>query len=164
MREERISMSQRERERLKVLPEIQQRHLTQVEGASRLRLSPRQMRRIERRVEAEGDRGVVHRLRGRRSNRKIPPAVEKRVLAEVRRRYAAFGPTLAVEHLAEDGRVVSRETLRKWMTQAGLWRPKRATHASSRRRPGTPPPTPSTEPRQAADRIRDSRERTAHGP
>jgi hypothetical protein len=42
----------------------------------------------------------------------------------VRQRYADFGPTLAAEHLAQEGLSVSRETLRKWMVQAGLWRPR----------------------------------------
>ena len=34
------------------------------------------------------------------------------------------GPRLAAEHLAQEGFAVSRETLRKWMTQAALWRPR----------------------------------------
>ena len=110
MREERISLSQPERERLQVLHEIEQGHWTQVEGARRLRLSTRQVRRLARRIAAEGDRGVVHRLRGRRSNRKIPEKVQKRLLAEVRRRYADFGPTLAAEHLAASGVGVSPAT------------------------------------------------------
>jgi hypothetical protein len=122
MGEERISLSQSERERLQVLHGIEQGHWTQVEGARRLRLSTRQVRRLERRVTAEGDRGVIHRLRGRPSNRQIASAVEKRVLREVRRRYADFGPTLAAEHLAASGVGVSRETLRRWMITAGLWR------------------------------------------
>src|SRR6266446_2268094 len=125
MTEERISMSQSERERLKVLQQIEQGHWTQVEGARRLRLSARQVRRLQRRVAAEGDGGVIHRLRGRPSNRKIPANLQKQVLAEVRRRYADFGPTLAAEHLAASGRNVSRETLRRWMSAAGLWRSRR---------------------------------------
>ncbi|TAV40418.1 ISNCY family transposase, partial [Rhizobium ruizarguesonis] len=40
----------------------------------------------------------------------------------VRERYTDFGPTLAAEKLSErDGLRVSRETLRGWMTEAGLW-------------------------------------------
>jgi hypothetical protein len=58
MPEERISMSQRERERWKVLEEMEQGHLTQVEGARRLRLSPRQLRRIERLFKTLQDRLV----------------------------------------------------------------------------------------------------------
>ena len=118
-------MSQSERERLKVLHQIEQGHWTQVEGARRLQLSTRQVRRLQRRVAAEGDGGVIHRLRGRRSNRKIPEKVQERVLAAVRRRYADFGPTLAAEHLAGGGIPVSRETLRRWMSAAGLWRSRR---------------------------------------
>jgi hypothetical protein len=125
MPEERISMSQSERERLQVLQGIKQGHWTQVEGARRLRLSSRQVRRLQRRIATEGDRGVIHRLRGRRSNRKIPERLHKRVLAEVRRHYADFGPTLAAEHLAAGGVQISRETLRQWMSAAGLWRSRR---------------------------------------
>jgi Helix-turn-helix domain len=113
MGEERIAMGTRERDRLKVLHEVEQRHLSQVEAARRLRLSTRQVRRLERRVVAEGDHGVIHRLRGRPSNHRIASAVEQRVLREVRHRYADFGPTLAAEHLAASGMVVSRETLRQ---------------------------------------------------
>jgi hypothetical protein len=43
----------------------------------------------------------------------------------VGQRYADFGPTLAAEHLAKEGFTVSRETLRKWMTKAAYWRPRR---------------------------------------
>ena len=75
MNEERIALSGLERERLKVLHEVEVGHLKQVEAAERLGLSPRQVRRLERRVKAEGDRGLVHRRRGRPSNRKIPAGV-----------------------------------------------------------------------------------------
>jgi hypothetical protein len=38
---------------------------------------------------------------------------------------AGFGPTLASEHLARQGLPVSRETVRKWMSAAGLWQTRR---------------------------------------
>jgi len=126
MEEERIEMSAVERERLKVLHLVEQRHLKQVEAAERLRLSARQVRRLLRRVAAEGDGGIVHRLRGRRSNRRFAERWRKRVMERVRQRYADFGPTLAAEHLAGDDHLrVSRETLRKWMAEAGLRHPRR---------------------------------------
>jgi len=131
-------MSQSERERLQVLHQIEQGHWTQVEGARRLRLSTRQVRRWQRRLAAEGDAGVIHRLRGRPSNRKIPQKVQQRILAEIRRRYVDFGPTLAAEHVARGGMNVSRETLRRWMSAAGLWRSRhrrvRAIHVWRQRR------------------------------
>ncbi len=125
MREERMELSQRERERLKVLHEMQRGHLRQREAAVRLQLSARQVRRLLRRVKREGDGGLLHQLRGRRSNRKIVASRQRRILAEVRRRYADFGPTLAAEQLAQQGLRVSRETLRQWMIAAGLWKPRR---------------------------------------
>ena len=83
------------------------------------------MRRLLQRIRREGDRGLVHRLRGRGSNRKIAPGVQQGVLGQVRRHYADFGPTLAAEHLVRRGLGVSRETLRQWMIEAGLWKPRR---------------------------------------
>jgi hypothetical protein len=50
--------------------------------------------------------------------------LELKILSRVRQRYADFGPTLAAEHLAQEGLPVSRETLRKWMVKARLWRPR----------------------------------------
>lgn len=44
----------------------------------------------------------------------------------MREHYLDFGPTLAAEKLAEDhGVTVSRETLRKWMAEAGIWLPRK---------------------------------------
>ena len=66
--------------------------------------------------------------------------MEQKILARVRHRYADFGPTLAAEHLAQDGLRVSRETLRQWMIQGALWRPRRkrvnAVHVWRERRAG----------------------------
>lgn len=125
MAEEKIELSQQERDRLKVLHEVQRGYLTQREAGERLKRSARQVRRMLKRVGAEGDRGLVHRLRGRRSNREIAVEQRERVMKRVRQRYADFGPTLGAEQLAREGLVVSRETLRKWLVAEGLWRPRR---------------------------------------
>src|ERR1700693_2916202 len=125
METERIAMSQRERDRLRVLQEVKQNHLTQVEAAQRLKVTDRHVRRMLIRIGEHGDGGIVHGLRGRPSNRKLGARLQRKILARVRHRYADFGPTLAVEHLAQDGLAVSRETLRKWMIQQQLWCPRR---------------------------------------
>src|ERR1700688_3565095 len=124
MEAERITLNQRERDRLRVLNEIRQRHITQREAAQRLKISDRHIRRMLLAVAQRGDRAVVHGLRGRASNRKIGPRWEWKIMSRVRQRYADFGPTLAAEHLAQEGLAVSRETLRKWMVKASLWRPR----------------------------------------
>ena len=103
METERITLSQRERDRLKVLHEVQLKHLSQVAAAERLKISDRQVRRMLLRIREHGDGALVHGLRGRPSNRKLAARLEQKVLARVGQRYADFGPTLAAEHLAKDG-------------------------------------------------------------
>src|ERR1700723_541565 len=138
METERIALSQRERDRLKVLHEVQQKQLTQAAAAERLKVTDRHVRRMLLRLRGRGDRSLVHGLRGRPSNRKLAARFAQKILARVRQRYADFGPTLAAEHLAQEGFRVSRETLRKWMTKAALWRPRsqrvKAVHVWRERR------------------------------
>ena len=124
METERIALSQRERDRLRVLHEIRQKQITQREAARRLKISGRHVRRLLVAVEKRGDRALLHGLRGRPSNRRLAARWERKILTRVRERYADFGPTLAAEHLAQEGLPVSRETLRKWMVKASLWRPR----------------------------------------
>jgi len=119
-------LSGKERDRLKVLHEVQGGHLTQGEAAGQLRISDREVRRLLVRIEVEGDRGVVHRLRGKASNRRLPESLRSRVSTLVKANYRDFGPTLACEYLAKDhAMTVSKETLRQWMIAAGLRRGKR---------------------------------------
>jgi transposase len=134
-----IRMSIREVKRLKVIQETIGRHITQRIAASMIGLSERQTRRLVRGVREEGERGVIHRLRGRFSNRKIPAEVRVKVLMLYRSRYIGFGPTLASEKLGElDGIKLSDETLREWLMEAGLWqrRRKRSRHRQWRQRKG----------------------------
>lgn len=125
--EEPIRMSQKERDRLQVLHEAKKRHIPQKAAAEQMGVSERWVRKLLARMRKEGDRGVVHRLRGRESNRKIAEPVREKAVALVKREYGDFGPTLAREYLAErHGIEVSRETLRQWMMGAQLWKPRRA--------------------------------------
>jgi len=79
METERIALSQRDRDRLRVLHEVQQKHLTQVAAAKRLKVTDRQVRRLLWALEKRGDRAVVHGLRGRPSNRKLATALEQKI-------------------------------------------------------------------------------------
>jgi Helix-turn-helix domain len=125
METERIALSQEERDRLHLLRELERGELRQVAAAQRMKLTDRQVRRLLQRLREQGDRAVIHGLRGRPSNRKFAVSFQRKVLARVGQRYADFGPTLAAEHLAQEGLALSRETLRNWMTQAAFWRPRR---------------------------------------
>jgi hypothetical protein len=79
-------------------------------------------------IKQRGDKGVVHGLRGRPSNRRIEEKVEREAVqilsAPV---YEGFGPTLAAEYLGQDhGIKASKETVRKWMMGGKLWRANKA--------------------------------------
>src|ERR1700731_1781566 len=124
METERIALSQRERDRLRVLHEVKRKQITQIEAARRLKISDRHIRRLLVGVRKLGDRAVLHGLRGRPSNRNLAAQFEQQIVMRGRQRYAGVGPTLAAEPLAQEGLPVSRETLRKWMPQASLWRPR----------------------------------------
>ena len=92
-------MSQRERDRMRVLHEVEQGHLTQRKVDWRLRLSDLQVRRLQLHIGKYGDQAVIHDLRGRPSNRKLHASFERKVLVRMGQRYAEFGPTLASEYL-----------------------------------------------------------------
>src|SRR5579885_3354195 len=100
---DRIAMSQRERDTLKAMAPVLQGERTQAEAARLLGLSVRQVRRIQRRLERDGDAALAHRLRGKPSNRRLGDDVRRQALDAYRRRFADFGPTFACEKLAELG-------------------------------------------------------------
>jgi transposase len=120
-------MSQKERDRLHWLKQAEAKQITQAKAAEGMKVSERWVRKLLQRKKREGDRVVVHRLRGGRSNRRLPERLRKRVMRLVRREYHDFGPTLIAEYVAQEhGLAVGKETVRKWMIGEGLWKPKRA--------------------------------------
>ena len=119
-------MSQKDRDRLQVLHEVEKGQLTQKQAGVQLKLSERWVRDLVKRLGKEGDGGILHRLRGRTSKRRIAEAVREKAVRLVKREYRDFGPTLATEYLAEKHQVkMSRETLRKLLMEAGVWKRKR---------------------------------------
>ena len=124
MEEEPMALSTRDRDRLKVLSEAKKGLITQKQAADQLKLTERHVRRLVSRMREQGDRTVLHGLRGRASNRRIPDAVRQQALVLLsRQEYADFGPTLASEYLAKKlGLWIGKETVRKWMSEAGLWK------------------------------------------
>jgi transposase len=124
MRQQEVLMLNREdRDRLKVLHEARLGHITQAEAGQQLRLSERWVRKLVVRIRKQGDAGVIHRLRGRPSNRKIAEKERQKAVKLIEAKYSDFGPTLAVEYLAEKhGVEVSKETLRQWVIEAGVWK------------------------------------------
>lgn len=132
---DRIAMSQRERDRWRVLHSVVDGQRTQVEAARLLRLTPRHLRRLLQRLQQGGDAALVHGLRGQPSNHRKDATLRRRVLQVYRQDFPDFGPTFAAEKLAERGLVVSPDALRHWLLAEGLWQPKRRRDRRRSRRP-----------------------------
>ena len=115
-------MSERDLNRVEILSHVAQGRMTAINAAHLLALSRRQVQRLLKSFRADGPAAIRHKARGRPSNNRIDPAVRAFAVTLVKEQYADFGPTLAAEKLAEEhGVKVSRETLRKWMQDAGIW-------------------------------------------
>ncbi len=127
-------MSAKERIRLDALARVTRREITVVEAAGLMRVSLRQARRLWKRFKLQGDQGLVHRARGRASNRRIPEELRDRIVARYQQRYGDFGPTLACEKLAEDGLAVSPDTLTAILKDRELHVPRRKRREHRQRR------------------------------
>ena len=120
-----LTLSMKELDRLQVLTRIAEPRLTRRRAAELLQIGERQVRRLYRAFVQDGAAGLVSRRRGRPSARRLPAATQERALALIRERYADFGPTFAHQKLTEEhALVLSVETLRGWMSAAGLWVPR----------------------------------------
>ncbi|MCJ7804716.1 ISNCY family transposase [Patescibacteria group bacterium] len=119
-------MSKKELNRLPVIESVIQRKLTQIEAANRLGLSDRQIRRIAINFSKLGPAGLIHHLRGRPSNHRLPSELKDRAVNLIREKYFDFGPTLAAEKLEEiNGIKIGRNVLRTEMIKADLWQAKK---------------------------------------
>ena len=117
-----VLMSERELNRVEVLSQVSQGRISATNAANVLGLSRRQVHRLLKKFQTNGPAAIRHKARGRASNNRIDPAVREFAVTLVRENYIDFGPTFATEKLQEDhGLKVSRETLRKWMQDAGIW-------------------------------------------
>ncbi|NKE73449.1 ISNCY family transposase [Candidatus Manganitrophus noduliformans] len=132
-----LVMRSKEARRLHIIEQVIEKQLTQQQAAEHLGLSVRQIRRLEKRLSEEGERGLCHRSRGRPSNRRIAPKRKEKILVLYSEQYAGFGPTLAAEKLSERDKIaISDETLRLWLAAEGVVYPsrKRRPHRRWRQR------------------------------
>lgn len=133
-----ILMSIKELKRVPVIHNVLDKQLTQIDAANALGLSSRQIRRITQRIKDDGDLALIHRSRGRPSNRAMSAKLKSKILYLCNTRYKGFNPTFATEKLFEIDKIsISHETLRGWFIKTDrsykrrkskkhrCWRPRR---------------------------------------
>lgn len=129
-------MSAKERRRLEVLGRVKRREIKVVQAADLMGLSVRQARRLWKRFNASGDRGLMHALRGRVSNRRLDEQWRDKIVRRHQASYRDFGPTLASEKLSEEGLMISPDTLVTILKERHLWKRmrRRGRHRQCRQR------------------------------
>ena len=130
-------MTQRDVDRIKVLHLALQKKITQEKAGELLFLSREQANRICQKIKRNGDRAVIHGLRGQPSNHQLPKGLADKAVDKIKKSYNDFGPTLAAEKLLllEDIKL-SDEKIRQLMISAKIWKPKKrkAKHRQWRER------------------------------
>ncbi len=120
--EDKIIMSAKEVNRIRVLQKIMDRQVSQVDGARIMGISDRQVRRMIKKIRGNGIASIVHQSRGKPSPKKMDKELREKTLCLYEEKYPDFGPTFAHEKLRDHhGIQISRETLRQWLILDNLW-------------------------------------------
>ena len=118
-----LELNMKELDRVKVLSRLMDGELTQVLAAKMLGITDRQVRNLLYRFNKEGEVGCISKKRGKPSNRCLTN--KREILRIVSANYPDFSPKLAAEYLYKNHNIkVSKETLRRWMTEIHLWIPR----------------------------------------
>jgi len=134
-----VMATQEELKALHVIRKAIDKVVTQKEAAEAVDLSERQVRRKVKRVREEDDKGIIHKSRGRPSNRSKPDKIRHKILTLFKAKYPDFGPTLASEKLFERDKIkINDETLRLWLIKANIpyRKRKKRPHRQWRQRKG----------------------------
>jgi transposase len=135
-----VTMSQKEFQRVKVIENAAGGRLSVREASRLLRLSERQVQRLKRRYRPDSVGWVQHGNRGRSMPWALPLPQKQLILTLARGKYQGFNDSHLTEKLcAEQGLVVSRETVRRLLRAAKLASPqKRRPRQYRSRRPPRP--------------------------
>jgi transposase len=116
-----LTMSQKEADRIKIISNVGSKKITIKEASEILEISERQMYRILRRNKEEGIKGIIHKLRGRESNRGYPKELKEKVITIYWKQYKDYGATLFSEELVKNYNIsINHETIRRWMRENAI--------------------------------------------
>lgn len=117
-----ITMTPKELSRYEVIKRLLNQEINGTEAAKQISLSVRQVKRIKAKVKKYGVKGIIHCLRGKAGNKRMPDDQIEEIKKIIEDNYHDFGPTFAAEKLEENHQIkVSNEKLRQLMTGWGYW-------------------------------------------
>ena len=116
-----IIMKAKEFSRVSVIDSVINNKITQLEAANVLSLSTRQIRRIAKEVRIQGGIAMMHKSRGRLSNRATHEGQKNKILSLCKSKYQGYGPTFTAEKLFEIDKIrIHPDTLRKWFLREDI--------------------------------------------
>jgi hypothetical protein len=135
-KEAEVRLSLREHTRLSILRAVAERRFSQREAAEKLDLSTRQVRRLQQCLAEQGPSGLVHGNRGRPSNRRINEKKRDELVHLYSDTYDGFNLTHFHDMLISREKMCPpcRETLRKILKGAGVWKARRKAPKHRQRR------------------------------
>lgn len=102
-------------------------------SAQQLELTVRQVKRLVKKYKEDRAKGLVSKERGKRSNHKYGDEKIEAIKTILETHYHDFGLKFTAEKLYEHHNIqISKETLRQWMMDWGLWKAKRQKQAQVR--------------------------------
>ena len=120
-----ILMTEKELERHDIIQDLINNKINGTDASRKMGLTVRQVKRIKAKVITYGLTGLIHKNRGKISNRKLDPNIVEEIEKHLKEKYYDFGPVFATEKLDKiDNIIVGKETVRGIMTNLGLWQPK----------------------------------------
>lgn len=123
---ERMTLTAKEQNRLQILNGILEKHWTMEEAAKVMGVSERHGWRILSAYKKEGAAALAHGNRGRTPSNITATYIREQIVVLAKERYSGVNHTHLAELLSErEGIYISRSTLRRILTKAGLSSPRR---------------------------------------
>ena len=123
---DKLTLTEKEQFKLIIINKAITHEITNLQAAKKLQLSLRQVKRLKQQIKLQGDMAIIHKLKGKQSNHHISVSLKTKAIEIIRSSYTDFKPILAAEKLEElHGITLTAQTVRIWMTEAGIWKPRR---------------------------------------
>ena len=134
MKEE-VTLNEKEQRRLMILNKLEKGELKNREAAQLLWLSERHVKRLRSGYRMRGAEALAHSNRGRRSVHAVCDWIRNRIVDLVQQKYMGFNQQHFTEMLIErEGIAVSRSTVRRILSKAGIRSPRRRRPPKHRKR------------------------------
>lgn len=119
--EETIIMTNKEAKRYEIITHLINKKINGTQASRQIGVSTRQIRRLKANVKKYGIKRIVHKQRGKESNRKLSKKTREEIITHINEHYADFTSQLTYEKLTEVHHIkTSYSTIRRIRIDEGL--------------------------------------------